>query len=98
MPESKKPEFYPSSAVWDETVAFLRKWLPEDAKCLYREMVRENPSGWWHDPHFANGLIPDNALRGNGLTEKTLGVKSLDLIWPLLLLAALSELPEDGSL
>jgi hypothetical protein len=76
-----------------EVVAFLRQWLPDEAKEVYRQMIRDDPVNWWRDPHFASGIIEKHALRGNGITERVLGVSDLGAIWPDLLLAAL-DLPE----
>jgi len=73
-------------------VAFLRQWLPDEAKEVYRQMVRENPANWWRHPHFAGGIIETHALRGNGIDERTLGIADLGAVWPELLLAAL-DLP-----
>jgi hypothetical protein len=72
-------------------VAFLRDWFPEEAKRTYRAMIAEDPDHWHRHPHFAGGIIPEHALRGNGITEKVLGVKSLDDVWPALLARALEE-------
>ena len=69
----------------DELIAFLRDWLPEAAKRTYRDMMLAFPNSWWLHPHFAGGIILQTALRGNGFTEKTLGVKSLEPLWPDLL-------------
>jgi hypothetical protein len=78
----------------EEAIAFLRRWLPENARTAYRELIREQPETWWQDPHFAGGVIPEHALRGNGIDERALGVDSLDRIWPELLAAAvLNEEP-----
>jgi hypothetical protein len=75
----------------EEAIAFLRRWLPDEAKEVYRQMIKENPRGWWHDPHFAGGIIVEHALRGNGIDERALGVDSLDFIWPDLLAAAVQN-------
>lgn len=66
-------------------IDFLRDWLPPQAACVYREMIAADPDGWWRDPHFRGGVIVDAALRGNGITERAIGVQSLDRIWPDLL-------------
>jgi hypothetical protein len=70
-------------------VAFLRDWLPEPAKEVYRRMIAEDPQHWHRHPHFAGGIIAEHALRGNGITEKVLGVADLDEVWPALLELAL---------
>ena len=69
----------------DELIAFLRDWLPENAKRGYRDIMLAFPHSWWLHPHFASDIILHSALRGNGFTEKTLGVKSLEPLWPELL-------------
>lgn len=74
-----------------ELIAFLRDWLPEEAKRVYREMIRSSPNAWWYDPHFEGGVILEYALRGNGFTEKALGVKNLQPLWPDLLTHAVFE-------
>lgn len=76
--------------VRDEVIQFLREWLPEPAKRTYRAMIQANPEGWSRDPHFAGGIIPEHALRGNGITAEVLGVEDLDAIWPDLLRAAVN--------
>lgn len=81
-------------AVRDEVVAFLRGWLPEEARRAYRRMMEEDPVNWSRDPHFANGVIVEHALRGNGIDERALGVPSLDEVWPELLRRAVY--PEGG--
>jgi hypothetical protein len=72
-------------------VAFLRDWLPAQAKETYRKMIADDPDHWHRHPHFAAGIIAEHALRGNGITEKVLGVRSLDDVWPALLQMALRE-------
>lgn len=72
-------------------IAFLRDWLPNEAQHVYREMIRAAPHSWWHDPHFAGGIILEYALRGNGYDEKALGVKSLEPLWPDILRQAVAE-------
>jgi len=72
-------------------IAFLRDWLPDEAKSAYREMMRQNPDDWWRDAHFAGGIIVEYALRGNGFDEKSLGVADLDALWPELLAEAVRE-------
>ena len=72
-------------------IAFLRDWLPDEARQVYREMIRANPHSWWHDAHFEGGIILEYALRGNGFTEKALGVQSLEPLWPDLLASAVHE-------
>jgi hypothetical protein len=79
-----------------EAVAFLRDWLPDEAKDVYRAMIREDPLNWSRHPHFAGGIILKDALRGNGIDEKTLGVPDLNKIWPELLEAALDLSRERG--
>ena len=74
-----------------ELIAFLRDWLPEDAKRAYRDLIRSSPNAWWYDPHFEGGIILEYALRGNGFTEKSLGVKSLVPLWPELLIRAVFD-------
>jgi hypothetical protein len=73
------------AAVRDEVVAFLREWLPDEARRAYREMMEEHPEGWMRDPHFGGGVIVRHALRGNGLDERALGIPDLDAVWPDLL-------------
>lgn len=82
-----------TNAQRDYLVAFLRDWLPEEAKSVYREMIRENPTTWWQDPHFAGGIIVEYALRGNGFDERALGVKDLEPLWPELLERAVEDAP-----
>ena len=72
-------------------VAFLRDWLPAQAKETYRGMIAEDPDHWHRHPHFAGGVIAEHALRGNGITEKVLGVKDLEEVWPALLELAVVE-------
>ena len=72
-------------------IAFLRDWLPNEAKQVYREMIRTNPHSWWHDAHFDGGIILEHALRRNGFNEKALGVQSLEPLWPDLLASAVQE-------
>lgn len=72
-------------------VAFLREWLPAQAKETYRAMMAEDPDHWHRHPHFAGGIIREHALRGNGITETVLGVKDLDEVWPALLELVLRE-------
>lgn len=69
----------------DEIVLFLREWLPEPVKEEYRKLMRANPNGWHRHPHFANGIVVVHLLRGNGISESALGVRSFDTIWPKLL-------------
>jgi hypothetical protein len=78
-------------AVRDEAVRFLRGWLPERARAVYRTLIAEDPEGWRAHPHFAGGIIVDHALRGNGLTEEALGLENLHRAWPDLLRLALQE-------
>jgi hypothetical protein len=72
-------------------VAFLRDWLPAQAKDTYRRMITEDPDHWHRHPHFAGGVIAEHALRGNGITEKVLGVKDMEEVWPALLELAVAE-------
>ena len=74
-----------------EVVAFLRGWLPPDAVTAYRRMIQADPSGWYRSPHFQGKIITRFALRGNGLTEERLGVRSLEALWPGLLREAVLE-------
>ncbi len=67
-----------------ELVAFLRRWLPGEAKAAYRAMIEADPLHWPEHPHFADGVIV-KVLRGNGFTERVVGVASLDAVWPELL-------------
>jgi hypothetical protein len=73
-----------------ELVAFLRRWLPGEAKDAYRAMIEADPLHWPEHPHFADGVIV-KALRGNGFTERVVGVASLDAVWPELLREAVAE-------
>lgn len=72
-------------------VTFLREWLPREAKTTYRAMIAADPDQWHRHPHFAGGIISEHALRGNGITEKVLGVHDLDEVWPALLVMALRD-------
>jgi hypothetical protein len=74
--------------VRDAVVSFLRDWLPDEAKRVYREMIREDAAGWMDDPHFQGGFIMRYALRGNGLDERALNVRDLEPLWPDLLRSA----------
>lgn len=74
-----------------EAVAALRAWLPEEARRVYREMMRADPDGWTRHPHFAGGLVVRHALRGNGLDERALGIADLTPVWPDLLRRAVLE-------
>lgn len=76
--------------VRDEVVTFLRRWLPEDAKQIYREMIAEDPQHWSKHPHFHSGFVCTHLLRGNGFTERVLGVTSLDPYWPDILAHAVT--------
>lgn len=78
-------------ALRDEAVAFLREWLPDEARRAYREMIEEDPLLWSRHPHFAGGLIVEHALRGNGIDEHALGVPDLDAVWPDLLRRAVLD-------
>jgi hypothetical protein len=81
-------------AIRREAVEFLRWWLPEGAKRVYRDMIREDPENWCRHPHFAGGIIVKHALRGNGIDERALGIPDLDAVWPELLQAAVEPPPE----
>lgn len=74
-----------------QVVRFIRDWLPPQARQVYREMMLRDPEYWYEDPHFAGGVIPDFVLRGNGITERVLGVDDLQSIWPALLERAVAE-------
>ena len=76
-----------------EAVDFLRAWLPERVKSVYRTLIEEGPESWRAHPHFAGGVIVDHVFRGNGLTEEALGVEDLNQVWPELLRLALSSEP-----
>lgn len=78
----------------DEIVRFLRDWLPSRAVATYRQMILSDPEGWWKHPHFAGGIILEHALRGNGITERVVGVRSLDALWPQLLEEAVLYEPD----
>ncbi len=64
-----------------EVVAFLRDWLPPTAIATYREMILLNPESWHRSPHFASGFVIDHFFRGNGITERALGVDTLEPYW-----------------
>jgi hypothetical protein len=64
-----------------EIVAFLRDWLPPTAIATYRDMILANPESWHRSPHFASGFVVDHFLRGNGITERELGVETLEPYW-----------------
>jgi hypothetical protein len=72
-------------------ISFLRDWLPPEARVVYRQMIAEDPHHWHRHPHFAGGVIAEHALRGNGITEKVLGVRDIEEVWPALLELALRE-------
>lgn len=74
-----------------EAVQFLREWLPKEVQATYRALMEANPDGWYRHPHFRSGFFVDSVLRGNGLTEETLGVEDLGAIWVQLLALALAE-------
>lgn len=80
--------------VRDSVVDFLREWIPEPAKEVYREMMAEDPEHWSSDPHFGGGIVVEHFLRGNGLDENALGVPDLEPFWRDLLRRAV--LTEDG--
>lgn len=77
-------------AIREEAVEFLRSWLPERAKSVYRTMIAEDPECWRAHPHFAGHIIVEHALRGNGITEEALGVTCLEAVWAELLELALT--------
>jgi hypothetical protein len=89
--QRRQPREFLSGPQIEQIAAFLRDWLPEEAIHEYRRMIREDPANWWHDPHFENGLILRFALRGNGITERALGVADLSPLWPELLARAVAE-------
>ena len=74
-----------------EVVAFLREWLPAPARSKYREMIAKDPEGWHRHAHFGEGVAIVHFLRGNGLDERALGVRSLEGLWPELLREAVAE-------
>ncbi len=76
-----------------QVVAFLRDFLPPDAIATYRRMIRADPESWHRSPHFASGFALEHLFRGNGITEKALGVKSLEPHWPDLLREAVMQGP-----
>ena len=84
-----------SPEVRDAVVTFLRDWLPDEAKHVYRRMMAQDEAGWMNDPHFRGGFIVQHALRGNGLDERALGVRDLEPLWPDLLRRAV--LGEDAT-
>ena len=89
MRRRKTREFLTERQI-ESVVAFLKDWLPHQARTAYQQMIREDPIGWWRDPHFAGGVIPRFALRGNGITERALGVADLNPLWPDLLARAVA--------
>ncbi|HEX6924559.1 MAG TPA: hypothetical protein VF167_03990 [Longimicrobiaceae bacterium] len=91
MKPPHKPRDELDPEVRDQVVAFLRDWLPERAREVYREMILRDPEGWHRDPHFAGGIILEHALRGNGIDERALGVRDLTPLWPDLLRRAVLE-------
>lgn len=72
-------------ATRDEVAVYLRRWLPPAAREAYARLMARDPDGWSRHPHFRGGVIVRCALRGNGYTERLLGVDSLDEVWPELL-------------
>ena len=74
-----------------EAVQFIREWLPGEVRATYRALLASNPEGWHRHPHFTSGFFVNSVLRGNGLTEETLGVEDLGTVWAQLLALALSE-------
>lgn len=81
-----------------EAVRFLREWLPREVRSVYRRLIAADPEDWHKHPHFSSGFFVESVLRGNGLTEETLGVEDLEMIWAPLLAQALQEevLPDAG--
>lgn len=69
--------------------------MPGPAAATYREMIKADPEGWCRHPHFGDGVVVEHMLRGNGITEKVLGVRSLDLVWAGLLREAVMK-DEEG--
>jgi hypothetical protein len=86
-----------SAALQREAIAFLRDWLPDEAKQVYRQMILEDPVNWSRHPHFSDGIIVKHALRGNGIDERALAVADLNKIWPELLRAAVELENGDAS-
>jgi predicted GNAT family N-acyltransferase len=82
-----------SPEIRDEVTAHLRRWLPPAARAAYARLIDADPAGWSRHPHFRGGLIVRCALRGNGYTERLLGVSSLDEVWPDLLRRAVDAPP-----
>lgn len=94
MAEHRQRTTQLSGQLRDEVITFLRRWLPEEAKRAYRQMIDEDPMNWARHPHFAGGVIVNGALRGNGIDERTLGVSNLDHLWPELLYDAVKTASE----
>jgi hypothetical protein len=78
-----------------EVVTFLREWLPASAIKTYRDMIDHDPEFWHRHPHFANGVVVKHFLRGNGITERVLGVEDLEEAWPEILLRVVTD-PDPG--
>jgi hypothetical protein len=80
---NRRPDPAPSihPAARREIVAFLREWLPPAAIATYREMILADPESWHRSPHFASGFVIEHFFRGNGITEKALGVDTLEPHW-----------------
>lgn len=74
-----------------EAVQFLREWLPREVRSVYRKLIASDPDDWHRHPHFQSGFFVESVLRGNGLTEETLGVEDLNNVWAQLLAQALRE-------
>lgn len=74
-----------------EAVEFIRQWLPGEVRSVYRALMASDPDGWHRHPHFGSGFFVESVLRGNGLTEETLGVEDLEVVWAQLLAEALAE-------
>lgn len=58
---------------------------------IYRDMILRDPDGWMHDRHFRGGTIPNDLLRGNGVTARVLGIPDLEPVWPDLLREAVAD-------
>jgi hypothetical protein len=78
-----------------EVIAFLRDWLPPAAIATYREMILADPESWHRSPHFASGFVIEHFFRGNGITEKALGVETLEPHWAEMLREAVERV-DDG--
>lgn len=65
-----------------EVINFLREWLPTEVIDSYRELIESQPDDWQDDPHFQGGIAVKHLFEGNGITARSLGVPSLESIWP----------------